>query len=374
MDDALTAGSAIDADRTGRSALWVYWIQGRARAYYFVPGTAATPAAVGHLSSTLGPMTLTPTLPARLTPFLEQLDPVYRRAAHMFRVYSNGLPHAAPLLCSPLVQAMTIRSEQDVETAVRTDSYSLLFAGQLDALMQVYAVGNATKGTARLLVTTAIPSARLDSLVGRSSDAWPLHVRVTAVDTLSGTVARSDTLRRFAHHPVLAAGSFLGFISELPVRAGHYVTHAAVFDSTMRNGSAAEWGNVVVQPSAFSISDIVLAVERGGVLWENDGDPVRVNVTGAYHRGEPAPVYYELYGRVTGRRYHTTITVQQRGKQQAAHVAVEFSRAADRPDAHVQLTLDLSRFRQGMYVVTVTVRDEVTGSAVETARVVEVAD
>jgi hypothetical protein len=362
------------ADQTTRSVVWVYWIQGRPRAYYFVPGTLVSPGTPSALASAQGPLTLSPNLPVGLAPFLAELDPIYDRAAHMYRSYNDGLAHATPILCSPLVQAMTIQSEEDVQTAVRTDSYTLLFSHQLNALMQVYAVGSAYRGNARLLITTAVPGARLDSIASRRPEwiAWPLHIRVTAVDTLSGRVARSDTVRTFARRVLFGPNEFLGFTTELPVEAGHYLTHAAVFDSTVTTGSSAEWGHVVVQPSAFSISDVVLGAEHGGVMWENNGDPFQVNVTGAYRQGESAPIYYEIYGLTPGRSYHTTISVRERGKRDDGHVAVEFSRSADRPDVHVQLTLDLARLKPGLHEVMVVIRDEKTGGEVRTQRVVEI--
>lgn len=373
LDSTLTAGSTLTVDQTRRSALWVYWIQGRVRAYYFPPGTAATPAAPPGMGSALGPMTLS-TIPVALAPYLAALDPIYERAARMYRAYNDGLPHATGLLCSPLVQPMLIQGEKDLLTAVRTDSYTLLFFRQLDALMQVYAVGSAYRGNARLLITTAIPGTILDSIAvrGRGEFVWPLHLRITAVDTLSGKVARSDSVRTFARRTPIGPGGYLGFTAELPVNAGHYLTHAAVFDSSLVSGSAAEWGNVVVQPSAFSISDVVLGAEHGGVRWDNDGDPFQVNVTGAYRQGEPAPIYYEIYGRTPGRSYHTTISVYERGKPKQGRVAIEYSREAERADAHVQLTLDLSRLKPGLHEVSVVIKDEVTGAEVRTERVVEI--
>jgi hypothetical protein len=371
-DSALAANKA--ADQTRRSVVWVYWIQGRPRAYYFVPGTLVAPGAPPELASALGPLTLSATLPVGLTPFLAELDPVYDHAARMYRSYNDGLSHATPLLCSPVVQAMTIQSEKDVETAVRTDSYTLLFSHQLNALMQVYAVGSADRGNARLLVTTAIPGARLDSLASRRDGwiTWPLHIRLTAVDTSTGKLARLDTVRTFGRRVPFGPRDFLGFTTELPVSAGHYVAHAAVFDSTVTSGSAAEWGNVIVRPSEFSMSDVVLGTEHGGVMWENDGDPFLVNATGAYREGQSAPIYYELYGRVPGRSYHTTISLRERGKPKGGRVAIEFSREADRPDAHVQLTLDLSGLDTGLHEVTVVVKDEVSGAEVQAERVVEI--
>ncbi|HET7604093.1 MAG TPA: hypothetical protein VFK36_13805 [Gemmatimonadales bacterium] len=363
-----------EADQTRRTAVWVYWIQGRPRAFYFVPGTLVAPGQPPELASALGPLTLSATLPVGLTPFLAELDPVYAHAAHMYLSYNNGLSHATPLPCSPVVQAMTIQSEKDVQTAVRTDSYSLLFPHQFGALMQVYAVGSAYRGDARLLLTAAVPGTRLDSLVARVDGwlQWPLHIRVTAVDTVAGTVARSDTVRTFARRVPFGRDEYFGFTTELPVPAGHYLTHAAVFDSTMTGGSAAEWGNVVVQSSAFSVSDVVLGAEHGGVMWANNGDPFQVNVTGAYRPGEPAPIYYEIYGLTPGRSYHTTISLREWGKRDEGRVAVEFSRTADRPDTHVQLTLDLSKLKPGVHEVTVTIRDEETGAEVRTERVVEI--
>ena len=173
--------------------------------------------------------------------------------------------------------------------------------------------------------------------------------------------------------PGTAQGSSTsGFTTELPVSAGRYLTHAAVFDSTVTTGSAAEWGNVVVQPSAFSISDVVLGVERGGVLWENNGDPFMVNVTGAYRPGEPVPIYFEIYGRTPGRSYHTTISLREWGTRDKGRVAVEFSREADQSDTHVQLTLDPSKLEPGLHEITVVVRDGETGEEVRAARVVEI--
>jgi hypothetical protein len=354
-------------DRLMQSMLWVYWIQGRGRAYFFEPA---------RLETSHGPFVLSPTLPLNdmIMWRLSDLDPVFERTEHRIRAYGDGLGHATPLLCQPSVQDMLIRTEADVKTAVRTDSYSLLFPHELNALMQVYAVGNAARGTARLLVTSAVPAAKLDSLaaVRGGTLEWPLHVRVTAVDTLRGTVVRSDTVRTFTRQAPLPAGGFLGFTTELPVAAGRYATHAGVFDTTLGTGTASAWGNVAVPSSAFSISDVVLRVEAGGVLWENGGDPFQVNVTGAYHRDQPAPIYFEIYGRTPGRAYRTSIAVHERGKPNKRGVTLEFTRTAEQPDEHVRLTLDLSRLGSGQHELTVTIRDEVTGAEVRTDRVVEI--
>jgi hypothetical protein len=366
-DQVTAIPSLTQKPEAARSELWVYWIQGRARAFYF--GTVMP-------ESQLGPLGLSPTLPVGLTPYLAKLNPVYDHAAHMFLAYHDGLPHATPLLCSPSVQAMTIQSEKDVQTAVRTDSYTLLFPSQLDALMQVYAVGSAYRGNARLLITAAVPGAKLDAPAPRAGGwlEWPMHIRITAVDTVSGTVARSDTVRRFARRTPFGPNEYFGFTTELPVSAGRYLAHAAVFDTSASTGSASEWGNVVVRGSEFSISDVVLGAEHGGVTWANNGDPFQVNVTGAYYRGESAPIYYEIYGRTPGRAYRISISVREQGERDEGRVAVEFSRTADRPDTHVQLTLDLSRLKPGLHVVTLVVKDEETGAEVRTERVVEIRD
>ena len=367
--DPVSAPSRIGSaqDRLMQSMLWVYWIQGRGRAYFFEPA---------RLETSHGPFVLSPTLPLNdmIMWRLSDLDPVFERTEHRIRAFNDGLGHATPLMCQPSVQDMMIRTEADVKTAVRTDSYSLLFSHELDAVMQVYAVGNAASGTARLLVTAAVPGARLDSLAARQGGRleWPLHIRITAVDTLLGAVARSDTVRTFTRQAPFATGDFMGFTTELPVTAGHYVTHAGVFDSATASGTASAWGNVVVQPSAFSLSDVVLGVEAGGVLWDNHGDPFRVNVTGAYHRNQPAPIYFELYGRTPGREYRTSIAVHERGKPNKRGVTLEYTRVAEQPDEHVRLTLDLSRLGDGQHELTVTIRDDVTGAEVRTDRVLEI--
>ena len=354
-----------------QSVLWIYWIQGRARAYYFVPGTNAADPLHGSM---LGPLTLSPTLPIWLMGLLEDLDPSYGRAARRYSGYQDGLPHAVGLACLPSVQKATIRSEKDVTTAVRTDSYTLLFSHQLDALMQVYAVGSTARGNARLLFTTAVPGAALDSLgaITGGMAAYPLYVRLTAVDTVAGTVARSDRLREFTAPSGVGPGAFLGFTAELPVGPGRYYTHAAVFDSTQAFGSAAEWGNVVVSAAEFSLSDVVLGAGHGGVRWDNRGDPFDVNVTGGYRRNEPAPIYYEVYGRVPGRAYHTTVAVHDRGKPSSKGVRLEFTNVAPTPDEHIRLTLDLSRLSPGQHELTLSVQDAMSGQTVTTNRILDI--
>ena len=76
------------------------------------------------------------------------------------------------------------------------------------------------------------------------------------MDTLLDTVARSDTVRTFSRPVAMPAGGFLAFTTELPVTAGHYLTHAGVFDSSLARGTASAWGNIVVQPAEFSMSDV----------------------------------------------------------------------------------------------------------------------
>ena len=353
------------------SVLWVYWIQGRARAFYFLPGTIASGQ---PLASTQGPLTLSPSLPMWLMGLLGKLDPVYSRAADRYESYRNAQSHAGPLACLPSVQDATIRSEQDVTAAVRSDTYTLLFPHSLDALMQVYAVGNGARGNARLLFTTAVPGVALDSLgaVTGGMAAYPLYVRLTAVDTVAGTVARSDRLREFTAPSRIGPGGFLGFTAELPVGPGRYYTHAAVFDSTQAFGSAAEWGNVVVSAAEFSLSDVVLGAGHGGVRWDNRGDPFDVNVTGGYRRNEPAPIYYEVYGRVPGRAYHTTVAVHDRGKPSSKGVRLEFTNVAPTPDEHIRLTLDLSRLSPGQHELTLSVQDAMSGQTVTTNRILDI--
>jgi hypothetical protein len=135
----------------------------------------------------------------------------------------------------------------------------------------------------------------------------------------------------------------------------------AVFQPGGAAGTSVQRTLAAIEDGSPSLSDIVMGAETGGVRWSNRGDPVEINALGAYSRGGTAPVYYEMFGLVPGHEYRTTIALRKYGKAKASGTGLVFAETADREAVHVRRSVSLARLDHGQYVLSVTVRDVVTG-------------
>lgn len=362
-------------------SVWVYWFEGRPRVFFF--GTTVPGSAMGGRAIYVMPPLFSP-----VYQLLAPLDPLYGRAAARMRVYENtAWTHAVPLTCLPTIQDVMVQAEQDVETGVRTDSYTLAFPTNLGSLAQVYAVRNAGGSGGRLLLTTAVPDTALRppafaGVTGRMGleRLVRLWLRFTAVDRAAGTVRRVDSTRTFAlpeHEP---AGSYLAFVTELPAPPGRYAVHAAVFDSTRNAGDGFERRGIEVPGPGLALSDVIPLVApvpglagETGVPWVRNGARLRINALGGYRRNEPAPIYYEVYGLAPGRSYRTRIAVYRRDRKPESGVQLVFTETAAGEMATEERTLDLRRLSPGQYRLEVTVEDGTSGLRVSRARLIEIA-
>jgi hypothetical protein len=259
---------------------------------------------------------------------------------------------------------MVAHVRADIETAVTHDSYTLLFRRPLDAVLQTFAMGRPSADAGRIVVVFAADGARLvpDSAgSGASGFAYPLTLRVAAIDSATGAVHLTDTTRTFISPDSLTAGHYLTGLLELPVPAGRYSVRVALFQPGGPAGTSVQRTLAALDGAFPSLSDIMIGVEFGGVHWSNRGDPVNINALGAYPRGGTAPVYYELFGLVPGHAYQTTISLRKFGQAKASGTSLVFTETADAPTAHVRRTVGLDRLDRGQYLLSVTVRDTVTG-------------
>jgi hypothetical protein len=186
-------------------------------------------------------------------------------------------------------------------------------------------------------------------------------IRVSAIDSATGTVHQIDTTRTLYSADSLTPGRYLSGLIELPVPAGRYSVRVAVFQPGGEAGTSVQRTLAALDDASPSLSDIVMGTEGGGVRWPNRGDPVDINALGAYPRGGTAPVYYELFGLVPGHEYRTTIALRKYGKAKASGTGLVFAETADAPTAHVRRSVSLGHLDHGQYLLSVTVRDAVTG-------------
>jgi hypothetical protein len=127
---------------------------------------------------------------------------------------------------------------------------------------------------------------------------------------------------------------------------------------------------VSLEATGLGLSDIVTGDERGGVVWASGAEPVSINALDAYPAGATAPIYYEVRGLETGRRYRTTVTVQRGAAGGGRTVQLLFEEEATGPAARMRRDVSLAQLEPGRYRLTVTVEDTVTQRSVSRERLI----
>ena len=361
-------GEADRLENIHGSVIWLYWFDGAPRIFFF-----SASAALGR-----GPTTLygQPPLDPDLLSLVATLDPAFGRAAARLQMQefqpSSAWPSAR---CFPVVQEAISRVRQDMRAAVTHDSYTLLFRRPLNAILQTFAVGRPSAEAGRIVVTFAADGAALVPS-GRGRDgrgyAYPLTLRVSAIDSSTHSVFQVDTTRTFVSSDSLTAGRFLSGLLEMPVSAGRYTVRVAAFQSGRDAGTSVQRTLAALDDGSPSMSDIVIGVDSGGIRWANRGDPVEINSLGAYPRGGSVPIYYELFGLVPAHEYRTSISLRRYRRDKAAGPALSFTETADAPSARLRRTVGLGRLDRGQYLLNVTVRDAITGGQAAREQLVNV--
>jgi hypothetical protein len=339
------------------SEAWLYWFDGAPRVFFFAGGDE------------LGrgrPTTLYAIPPADpdLLSGLADLDPSFRRVAAMLQRQQIMRSRAAPPRCAQAYRDMIAHTRGDVRSAITHDSYTLLFRKQLETLIQTFAMGGPSRGAGRIVLTFAADGSRLTPTPRPDHQpgvAYPLTVRVSAADSAGDTVYTADTTRIFVADDSLRAGQYLTGLIELPVAAGRYRVRAAVLQQAESAGTSVQRVLTTPGDEAPSMSDIVIEAERGGVPWENQGDPVHINSLGAFARDATAPIYYELSQLIPGHRYRTTIALRKANERKTRGVSLIFDEIAAAASAHVRRNVGLTGLRSGQYTLSVTLRDSTTG-------------
>jgi hypothetical protein len=208
------------------------------------------------------------------------------------RMLSGGLNNFLPQ-----VNSERELGEAFIRTATGTDSYALRFAEPLWATADVLAFGQAG-GRPLLQVAFAVDGGTVRPVRTARGPAYPLRLRVVAMDESGDVVAGLDTTWGHLTERVLGASEYLMGQVAVPVPAGAVRYRVAVSQGDER-GVVLPSG--VARPTLpgdeFALSDLVLGGRDAGAQWRApDGDPVRMNPFGAYASDGTLELYAEVYG------------------------------------------------------------------------------
>jgi hypothetical protein len=346
-----------------RNMTWVYMMEGQLRTFTFYGHSA-----LGTAHATTLFVYAPPNLDVLLQ--LSAAAPQYARLANVVEAYQSGYGGLLPLTCRQEYRSVVEQQRRDADVAVHSDSYLQMFARPIETAVQVAAIGQPALGTG--LLVTAI-GLRLKDLVPSDIAGDPDHVayvvrvRIAAMDSLSGEVSTSDSVRRFVAPRTQSGWAVL--IATVPLQRAMQTARIAVQQGADRGNTSA--ASIEPAGAAFAASDLVLGSPGEPGRWHRDGDEVPITPFSSYLTGTALDVYQELYGLIPGGKYRTSISLLRVGDKKAQSTLTFMDEPVSKSLASTrQITLD--RVKPGSYQLRVEVEELSSGHKVQRTRDLEV--
>lgn len=242
-----------------------------------------------------------------------------------------------------------------------TDSYELQYARRLTAYAGLVAVGS-REGLPLAHFVFGVGPAETTPASDDGGVAYPVRVRLVALDGADHAVASADTTIEFRLDRPLGRGQYLIGRVEVPVPAGRWAWRAAI-EQGPEAGVVLPRDTVRVAPAgpALSLSDLALGVRSASARWvAAPADTVLLTPFNRFVEGREVELYYEAAGATGGASYRHEIGVfRVRGAPGRVDARPVVTLAVEEPAPGAILrahrTLQLRRIKPGRYVVEVKV-------------------
>jgi GWxTD domain-containing protein len=267
---------------------------------------------------------------------------------------------------------------ESIRIGTTTDSYVLTFAKDLDARLEVLAVGHDEKGPL-VQVAYAIRGESLHPVdIGRGL-LYAVRLRFVAMDSAGNVVATLDTTRQFvSSRPVPPREHLLGRVA-VQVPPGN-LRYRVALEQGADAGRVEPLERLDVASGGASrprLSDLALGAGLAPLSWSPDGaDTVLFNPLGVYSHTDTLQVYYELFGIAPGAGYETEIEVRKgRGGGLlrkifggGSAIRLRFEEHASAEGSGIHRDISLQKLSPGIYTLTVSVTDAAGNEAERQAR------
>lgn len=325
---------------------WVYWIEGRWRSFHF------------DASSSFGahaPTTMMSYLPLDLGAWLAlgSMLPEYQAAAVRM---ANNDASITPSSCLPEVTAAIAKQREDAAIQWRTDSDSPRITAPWNAAIRTFALGTASRGDGRAVVSFALPMDKLvaDTLLDNRI-VWQARFALKAFRSLDGMTISIDTTRRFIGDAPPEEDANLTVLFELPLGEGRWELSMTVDQGTGAPGAYGLARNLVIDPgNGLALSDVVPG-RVGSPAWNTPAGPFPLHPLGTWKTNETVELYYEVSGLHDGDEYRTSIEIIPLNPRSRERVSISTTDRAIGPLTAVHKSLGLNRLANGVYRVVVTV-------------------
>jgi hypothetical protein len=340
------------------SATWVYYLEGVPRVLNFYPN-----GALGSDAPSTMVLNYPPNLDALLK--LQSVIPEYGKLAGMLQFYlmgeARGIERPIPVNCQRVVRESIREQREGAQVAVRTDTYLRRMATQLDASLQLYAMGQPENGTGQLVVAAAVSAEQLKADWGdEAQDRYLLRIGAAVIDPLNGESTRLDTTIVYAIDRTVPRKGWMAGLLLVPLHPGQKEVRVAVLQGGDERGAILA-GKVEPAPAGtLAISDVILGREGARLRWTRRGQSVPVSPSPVYREGDGLDLYYELYGMKAGTEYRTQVSLRQATRDKSSST-LSFSDVVGAETAGFSRRLVLRDLKQGPYILRVTVEERGTG-------------
>ncbi len=259
---------------------------------------------------------------------------------------------------------------ESIRIGTTTDSYVLNFAKQLDAEVEVLAVGHDERGPL-VHITYGIRGDGLQPMRISRGYLYSVRLRFAAMDSAGTVVAALDTTRQFiSEAPVPPREHLVGRV-DVNTPPGN-LTYRVAIEQGADAGIVEPLDTIrVAAPSAARprLSDLALGSGVARLVWTppSGADSVLFNPLGLYARSDTMQVYYEVYGLAPGAAYTTQIEVKK-GKGGGGFlrkifggggtaIKLKFEDRAGPAGVGLHRDVSLERLSPGSYTLHVTITD-----------------
>ena len=325
---------------------WLYWIEGEWRVLHF----SGSQAFGGH-----APTTLRSYLPtAHLGDYLSigRFVPAYLGAAAQAQMVS-----VVPIECRTGVRALLARTQQGALLAASSESNNPPIRRPWNAVVQAFALGHASSGDGRALVTFAIPVGALTTSEYDSTRASAaVRFRLVAFDAERGARVELDSTRGFLVPRNAGRADHLSGWFELPLPAGRWQVAVRMDQGVDSVGSFALMRGLRVPDGApLAVSDILTGLVGSRPLWPGDGEGFPLGVLGAWPAGSTLELYYEVRGMAPGESYEVALEVRSTAPGSRDIVTSRSTQEATGLFTRVRQSLALGQLAPGNYRITVKI-------------------
>jgi hypothetical protein len=244
-----------------------------------------------------------------------ELDPKYAANATRMRgaQTARGDLQAVLNALGRSYQAESGRYRMELLAALEREHATPAFERELPFYYDVYAF-KAADGRTELTLAAAVPGNLMEPSVVDGRIVYPLLASFIVIDSAQRTVARIDTVMRFAAERRLESGEHIRFDLQLAVQPTRGSIHRVVVRNAMRPGEGQIYGGAFEIPDygdrELLISEVVLAQTADDGQWQRGAARLALLPPRQFREDEPFRVFYEIYNLGERAGYQTEITVE----------------------------------------------------------------